>query len=321
VIKPSTEATSGETKVTSTLRSRNEATISAKTTGQIVKLDVRVGDRVKSGQLLVRIDSSMAAIQLQNAKASEKLAQANRANAKAEFERAKTLQEQGALSDANYERVQMAFDIASAQTDQARAAIRASGQQISDASILAPFAGVVSARFRNLGDTVSGTPPTALLSLVDPDHLEVRMAVPEALAPKLTIGDSLTAVESPSGTTFQVRVSAMGATVDSISRTVEVLADVESPTTQLKPGALVTVDLAKSSGMQGLYIPSAAWQKSGTDSYVRVVVGDQLLRKDVVASVVTPGTVFVTSGLTVNDDVALDAEGIPEGHSIRAISD
>ena len=321
-MKPATEATSGETKVTSTLRSKSEATISAKTTGQILKLDVRVGDRVKAGQLLVRVDSAMASIQLQNAKAAERLAQVSRANAKAELERAKALQEQGALSEANFDKMQLMFDLASAQTDQATVAIRASGQQIADATITAPFAGVISARFRNLGDTVSGMPPTPLLSIVDPDHLEVRMAVPEALAPMLRHGNVLSATESPSGTPFQVRVSALGATVDPMSRTVEVLADVVEPVhAALKHGALATVDVAQSDGMKGLYVPAAAMHEFEGASCVLVVVGDRLQRRPVTSTMVRPGTFLVSSGLSGDDLLALDAASIPEGQAVRVLAD
>jgi RND family efflux transporter MFP subunit len=321
VVKPATQAGSGETRVTSTLRSRSEATLSAKTTGQIVKLDVRVGDRVKAGQSLVRLDASMASISLQNAKAAERLAQANLANAKTELERATALRDQGALSDANYDKLRMAFDIASAQAYQARAAIRASSQQISDASIVAPFAGVVSARFKNPGDTVSGMPPTPLLAVVDPDRLEVRMAVAEALAPLLQAGDLLPAIASPSGTAFQVRVSALGATVDALSRTVEVLADVVEPVDPgLKPGALATVDLTGSRAMKGLFLPASAVHSADGKSFVYVVVNDALQRKTVVGAPIRPGTILVTEGLSPNDAVALEVAGISEGHPVRALA-
>lgn len=218
VVKPQTQSASGDTRVTVTVRSNSETTLSAKTTGQILSLGVRVGDRVKRGQTLVRLDSSMAAISLQNATAAERLALANPGNAQAEADRAKALHDQGALTDAAYDKLRMALDIASAQVDQARAAKRGASQQISDATITAPFAGVVSARFKNAGDSVSAMPPTPLLALVDPDHLEVRMTVPEALAPLLHLGDELPAVASPSGKSFRVRVSALGAAVDGASR-------------------------------------------------------------------------------------------------------
>jgi membrane fusion protein, multidrug efflux system len=321
VVKPTTSAQSGESRVSSTLRSKSEATLSAKTTGQILKLDARVGDRVKAGQVLVRIDASMASIMRENAKAQERLAQANLANAKAELDRATQLHDQGALPDATFDKLRMAFDIASAQTDQSHASIRATSQQITDATISAPFSGVVSARFKSRGDTVSGTPPTALLSLVDPDHLEVRIAVPEALVPLLKLGDPLPATASPSGAPFQVRISALGATVDAISRTVEVLADVVEPIDpSLKPGALATVDVSSAKGLQGLFLPVAAWKSGDGQSFVNVVVADRLKRKPVVAALIRPGTVLVTEGLSADDAVALDVSGLPEGQPVRAIA-
>lgn len=321
VVKPSAQADSGESRVTSTIRSKSEATLSAKTTGQIVKLDVRVGDRIKAGQALVRLDASMASISLQNAKAAERLAQANLVNAKAELERATTLRDQGALSDANFDKITMAFDIASAQADQARAAIRASSQQISDANIVAPFSGVVSARFKNPGDTVSGMPPTPLLSIVDPDRLEVRMNVPEALVPLLESGETLAASASPSGVAFQVRISALGATVDPMTRTVEVLADVVEPIDpSLKPGALATVDLSESKALTGLFLPAAAIQSNEGKTFVYVVVNDTLQRKLVSGSLIRPGTFLVTEGLLPSDDVALAVGGIAEGQPVRALA-
>jgi RND family efflux transporter MFP subunit len=321
VVKPTTNAQSGESRVTSTLRSKSEATLSAKTTGQIMMLQARVGDRVKAGQVLVRIDSSMASISLQNAKAAERLSQANLANAKAEFDRAKALREQGVLTDASFDKVRMALDIASAQSDQARAAIRASSQQITDATIVAPFTGVVSARLKSQGDTVSGMPPTAMLSIVDPDHLEVRMAVAEALVPMLHLGDPLAAAASPSGAAFQVRVSALGATVDPMSRTVEVLADVVGAIDpNLKPGALATVELSSAKGLKGLFLPATAWNSADGQSYVHLVVGDRLQRKPVVAALIRPGTVLVTEGLSANDAVALDVGGLAEGQPVRALA-
>ncbi len=321
VVKPTANAQSGESRVTSTLRSKSEATLSSKVTGQIVMLTARVGDQVKAGQVLLRIDSSMASISLQNAKAAERLAQANLANAKAELDRANQLHEQGALTDAMFDKVRMAFDVASAQTDQARAAIHGSSQAITDATIVAPFSGVVSARFKSRGDTVSGMPPTALLSLVDPDHLEVRIAVPEALVPLLHLGDPLPATASPSGAVLQVRISALGATVDPISRTVEVLADVIPPLDpNLKPGALATVELSAANGLKGLFLPAGAWQSAGGQSYVHVIVGDRLQRKPGVAALIRPGTIFVTQGLSADDTVALDVSGLPEGQPVRALA-
>lgn len=322
VIHPTALTAAGDTRVTATVRGKSEATLSAKTTAQILKLDVRVGDRVKKGQVIARLDSTMASISLQNAKAAERLAQANLANAKLELERAKTLRDSGALAEATFDKLKMAFDIAAAQADQGRAAVRASGQQIADSTLTAPFDGVVAARFKNAGDTVSAMPPTPLVSLVDPDHLEVRMAIPEALAPLLHIGDQLPATASPSGAAFQVRISALGASVDAMSRTVEVLADVAEPVDPLlRPGTLATVDLSAAPSVQGLFLPSSAIVSDDGKSFVFVAAADRLQRRPVVLTSIKPGTVLVTQGIAAGDAVALDTSGLHDGDAVRVLAD
>ncbi len=321
VIKPSAQPSAADTKVTATVRSKDEATLSAKTTAQIKVLDVRVGDRVKKGQVLARLDSSMAAIGLQNAKAAQRLATANLANARSELQRGESLHGEGALADAPFDKLRMAFDIASAQADQAAAAVRASSQQVSDSTLTAPFDGVVSARFKNPGDTVSAMPPTPLLSLVDPDHLELRLLVPEALVPLLHTGDTLSAVASPSDTTFSARVSALGAAVDPLSRTVEVLADVADPIDpSLRPGTLATVDLASAPAVRGFFLPAAAVQTQDGKSFVLVAKANRLERRPVVSATIKPGSVLVTEGLSATDEVAVDTTGLHDGDAVRVLA-
>ena len=308
--------------MTGTVRGRNEATLSAKITAQIRTLDVRVGDRVKKGQALVRLDASMASISLQNAKATERLALANQANARAELARGESLRKEGALTDAVFEKLQLGGDIASAQVDQARAAIHAASQQISDATITAPFDGVIAARFKNVGDTVSAMPPTPLLQLVDPDHLEVRMSVPEALAPRLHAGDQLAATASPSGTLFQLRVTAVNASIEAASRTVEVIADVVPPLDPvLKPGALCSVDLAGAPSVRGFFLPASAVFAEGGQSFVYIAAAGKVQRRKVDAASIKPGTFLITLGLSADDPVALVAADLHDGDTVRALAD
>jgi RND family efflux transporter MFP subunit len=322
VVHPTAHPNAGDTRVTATIRSKSEATLSAKTTAQILDLPVRVGDPVKKGQVLARLDASMPSISLQNARAAERLASANLANARLELDRGKALHDQGALADAAFDKIKMAFDIASAQLDQARAAVRASSQQVADSTIVAPFDGVVSARFKNPGDTVSLMPPTPILSLVDPARLEVRITVPEALASLLHHGDVLAATASPSSIPFHVRVSALGSAVDPMSRTVEILADLIPPVDPLlRPGTLATIDLATALSLQALFVPASVVHTSDGASFVYLAADGRLLRKPVTASPIKPGVVLVAQGLSPADAVVVDATGLHDGDAVRILAD
>ena len=111
-------------------------------------------------------------------------------------------------------------EIAAAQLDQARAAIRAAEQQVRDAVITAPFAGIVTAKLRNAGDTVTLMPVSPIVALTDIEHLEVRLTVPEALEPAIHPGQEIEGTSTPGGRRFQAKVRVKSAVVDPVTRTV-----------------------------------------------------------------------------------------------------
>ncbi len=320
IVHPAREATQGDLRLSATVRSTSEVTLSAKTTAQITRLRVELGDRVKKGQLLVRLDSSMAAIALQNAQAAERLASASMTNAKAELQRANALRSSGALPEATLDKSQMAFDIAAAQLDQAKAAVANAKKQIADSSITAPFAGVVSARFKNEGDTVAANPPTAILSLVDPEHLQLRLAVPEALLPLIQEDSELSATGSPSGCVFKVKVATVAASVDAQTRTVEVLADIMPPIDPLiRPGTLAVVDLSSMPENRGLFVPADVVFTENGQSYVLALVDTRTEKKPVATRPSRPGTLLVTQGLSTADALIRDPSLVKPGATVRTL--
>jgi RND family efflux transporter MFP subunit len=307
VAKPSKQLASGIARVSGAIRAKNEATLSPKFTSQIVKINAGVGDRVKRGQTLVQLDATNASIALQNAKAAERLAALNVASAKVEVDRNTALLKAGAIPANVMDKVQTGYDVSAAQLEQARVAIRASQQQIADSTITAPFDGLVTAKFKNVGDTVAMMPPSPILTLTDPDNLEVKLSVPEALVAYAKTGDEIHGVASPSGLPFTATLRVIGSTVDLATRTVEVLADIVGPLDgSLRSGALVSVDFGKSAAMAGPFIPAVAVQTEGAVHFVHVVRDSKIERRDVVVIPVNPGTLRVKSGLGPEDDVVID---------------
>lgn len=323
VAKPSKHLDSGVARVSGAIRAKNEATLSPKFSAQIVKMNAAVGDRVKRGQTLVQLDASNASIALQSAKAAERLAVLNVASAKVELDRNSALLKAGAIPGNMMDKVQTGYDVSAAQLDQARVAIRASQQQIADSTITAPFDGVVTARFKNVGDTVAMMPPSPILTLTDPDSLELKLSVPEALVAYAKAGDEIHGIASPSGLPFSAKVRVVGGTVELATRTVEVLADIIKPLDgSLRPGALVSVDFGKSGAMAGPFIPAAAVRTEGAAHFVHVVRASKIERRDVVVVPVNPGTLQVKSGLGFEDDVVVDGgSGLRVGDQVAIVTD
>jgi RND family efflux transporter MFP subunit len=317
VAKPAARLETGLGRATGTIRAREDATLSAKATGQIKRIRVEVGDRVRAGAPLVEMDSTNARIQLDSARAAERLATAGLAEAEREVARAKVLFEQDSLPQAGWDKAQTGRELAAAQLDQARAGLRGAEQMVTDATIVAPFAGMVTARWRNAGDTVTLMPVTPILAITDVDHLEARLAVPEAIESFVKPGGRVEGVTTPGGQRFQAAVRVKGGVVDPATRTIEVLADVaavEGP--PLRPGTLVNVDFGAFGAAGEVFVPSSAVRVDGEKSYVLVVAAGKAERREVEAAPVNPGTVAVRKGLDAQADVILDPGALTAGDPV-----
>ncbi|HVP65861.1 MAG TPA: efflux RND transporter periplasmic adaptor subunit [Anaeromyxobacteraceae bacterium] len=317
VEKPATRLETGLARATGTVRAKEEATLSAKGTGQIKRLRASVGEHVRAGEPLVEMDPVNAAIGLENAKAAERLAAANLAAAEREVARSQQLYEAQSLPEAGFDRVKTARDIAAAQLDQARAALRGAQQQLTDATLVAPFDGVITAKYRNAGDTVTLMPVTPILTLTDVDHLEVRLAVPEAIESFVRPGQPIEGVLTPSGQRFAAKVRVKGTVVDPNTRTIEVLADVvkvDGP--PLRPGSLANVDFGGFADRDGLFVPTSAVQADAKGKYVLVVVDGKAARRDVDVAPINPGTMAVRAGLDPAAEVVLDPGTLAAGEAV-----
>ena len=319
--KPAVRIETGLARATGTVRAKEEAVLSAKGSGQIHRVLVQVGDRVKAGQPLVEMDPVNARIQLENAQAAERLAAANLAAADREVARSKVLFEAQSLPEAGYDRVKTARDVAAAQLDQAKAALSGARQMVTDTVIVAPFAGVVTAKFHNAGDTVTLMPVTPIVTVTDVDHLEARLAVPESIESFVRAGQAVEGVLTPSGQRFQAKVRVKGSVVDPQTRTIEVLADVgRTDGPAIRPGSLVNVDFGGFGEKDGLYLPAGAVRTDANGAHVLLVAGGKAELRPVQVAPLNPGTVLVKDGLAPDAQVILDPGTLRPGDPVVAVA-
>jgi RND family efflux transporter MFP subunit len=308
----------GETsRATGELRSKLQATLSAKVSGTILKVHVQPGDRVRKDAPLVELDPSTLVIQLEQARAARKMALAARANARAELARTRQLFDAGSAPPAVMDKVKAAAEQAEASVEHADAQVRLLEQNLADHTLRAPFEGVVTARLRNVGDYLAMMPPTPVATLVAVDALEARLSVPEGLVDPLRPGATLQGRTIPGGIAFTARVTSVGAVVDPSTRAVEVLADVRAAsgaTGALRPGGLVEVDLGGTGAGQGPFVPAQAVARDGEKRFVWVVDAGAARRRDVQVEPVTPQWARVRSGVGAEDAVVVEGvAGLAEG--------
>jgi RND family efflux transporter MFP subunit len=164
--------TSGDVGGGGTVRAVRSATIAPLISGTVAEVRVGLGSSVRAGDVLVRLSAREISARLEQSKAMSALARRDR-------DRATTLKEQGAMPNAQY-------DAAMAQWNLAEAREAEASTQAERLVLRAPFAGVISAKLTNVGDTA--LPGQALLILEAPTALRFEARVPEAAADRLAIG-------------------------------------------------------------------------------------------------------------------------------------
>jgi RND family efflux transporter MFP subunit len=317
VAKPVARLDRETARATGELRSKLQATVSAKVSGTILEVRVQPGDRVRKGDPIVALDPTTLSIQLDQARAAHKMALAARANARAELGRTRVLFEGGSAPQAILDRVQASAEQAEASVEQADAQVRLLEQNLRDHVLRAPFDGVVTARLKNVGDFLAMMPPTPVATIVATDAIEVRLSVPEGLVDSVRPGAVLHGRAIPGGAPFDARVTSVGAVVDPSTRAVEVLGDVRAQKAggALRPGGLAEVDVGGGAAGQGPFLPSQAVTRDGEKRFVWVIEGGGTARRrEVEAEPVTAEWVRVRAGVGAADAVVFEgAAGLTEG--------
>jgi RND family efflux transporter MFP subunit len=200
-----------------------EAVIGAEISNyRITEVLAHVGDRVRQGQVLARIDPDTVDSELAEMRAAVAEAEATLAEARANHERARQLTAKGFYSAQQNTQTRTAADTALARLDAARARLRSAELKRSKAAVRAPDDGVISARTATVGTPTQ--PGQELFRLIRGGRLEWRAEVTAAELARLKPG--LEAVlTGPNGETVTGKVRAVAPTVDPLTRNALVYVD------------------------------------------------------------------------------------------------
>ncbi|MBK0391255.1 efflux RND transporter periplasmic adaptor subunit [Ramlibacter algicola] len=203
-----------------------EASIGAETNGQrLAEVLVNVGDSVKKGQVLATFSTATLSAELAQARASVAEAEAAAADAAVNAERAKTLEQTGALSASQINQYLTGAKTAQARLQAAQAAEQAQSARLAQSRVLAPDDGVISARTATVGAVVGAG--TELFRMIRQGRLEWRAEVTSTELGRVTPGTTAQ-ITAASGARLEGRVRNIGAAVDPQSRMALVYVDVRA---------------------------------------------------------------------------------------------
>ena len=301
--------------ISGTLKPLTQAVVKAKVAAEVSKVHVQEGERVTAGQILVSLDTAdlRARYDAQLASVAEMQAKLDLAG-KNEANNRQLLQK-NFISQNAFDAVSNSAEVARANLKSAQAQAAISQRALADASIRAPFAGIVAKRMINIGEKVSAD--MSVMQIVDLTTMELEASIPVAEIPGIKIGQQLSfTVDGFADRQFQGKVERINPSADAASRAIAVFLALPNPEQALKGGMFATGKLAAQSRSAVNAVPLVALREEGGQSYVFVIEKDKIERKSVTAGKrnVDMGMVEIREGLAPGSQVvAVMMDGLKPG--------
>ncbi|HUP62332.1 MAG TPA: efflux RND transporter periplasmic adaptor subunit [Thermoanaerobaculia bacterium] len=328
-----------ETRITTgTVRSATVSPLAANVMGNVTRVLVSEGDRVRAGDVLLEIDdragrakragaaagSSEVDEAIAGANAAVAAAEANAALAEATYKRFAALRARGSASaqeldevtarrsgaDAQLAQAKRGRDGLLARRVQARAGLSEAETFLSYSAVRAPISGIVTARMIDPG--AQAVPGMPLLTVEDDAHYRVETTIDEELAGRVRAGDAVT-IDG-----VAARVTNIVPAVDPVTRSALVKIDLPRGA-GLRSGAFVHVAFTIGT-RSGITVPKDAIARRGQLTSVFVVDGSRVARMRLITLGDAHGErVEVLSGLDVGETIVpLVVNGLRDGVNVAA---
>lgn len=204
--------------------------------------------------------------------------------------------------------------VARGQLAEAEQALQVALHQTKDATVRAPFAGVITAINAELGQTVGAAGVVDLIS----ESLEIRVDLDENNLADLAVGQPAILSSSTFGSnSFQGHLTDIGAAVDQARGIVTVKITPENPPDWLRPGQTINVNLVTNEKVDRLMVPSTAILRQGSRSVVLVVQDGHAIERPVLTRAATAQGIPISDGISSIDAVIVNPSGISAGDPVR----
>ncbi|HLF19297.1 MAG TPA: efflux RND transporter periplasmic adaptor subunit, partial [Bacteroidota bacterium] len=288
-----------------------EVRVGSRVSGVVKQLNVHVGDVVKKGDLLARLDDVELTAQYNLAAANLEDGATTLKFARIEKDRQEKLLAERVISQQEYDLALKTFEVARARVAQAMASLDYAKAQLDYTRIAAPISGAVASVSTQEGETVAATftAPT-FLTIIDLTRLEVRAYVDETDISKVTEGQKAEfSVDTYPGVVFGGVVKAIypkAEMIDNVVNYVAILDIVNSRGKILRPEMTTTVNILNATLEGVIAIPNKAILHKNGEDYVHVVKDGKPEERAITTGVKNKTLTQVVVGLSENETLILN---------------
>jgi RND family efflux transporter MFP subunit len=301
------------------VRARHETDLGFRVAGKIVTRVVNVGDSVRVGDIVARLDPPDLKLQVESADAELTAATSNLAQAAADFERYTTLKARGFASTADFDRKKAAKDEAEGRLERAKRSLDLARNQLGYAELKADADGVITATLAEPGQVVAIG--QAVARLAHRGEKEAVIALPETWLGEARKSKATVRLWSDRDRSFDARLRELSPQADAATRTYAARFTIQDAGETVAFGMTATVTLARATDAPVARLPLSAILNRGTGPTVYSVddTGALVLRPVTVASF-TEDAALVTSGIRDGDKiVTLGVHKLEAGLKVRTV--
>lgn len=293
-----------EHRLDGVVEAANQGTLTAQTSGQVVKILVDVDEYVDKGELVISLKSTQQKASLTQAKAQLKTATARLDEVKKQNTRILAMHAKGLVSNAAMDQANSNLQAAEAGLNAAKAGLEQAEEQVRYTEVRAPFSGIVTQRHIEEGETAN--PGQKLMSGLSLEKLRVNVNVPQSLIQQIKQGGKAK-IELPNGLIVETTKITVFPYAQTGSNTFKVRLELTTKTPGLFPGMYVKTAFVVGNKKQ-LFIPLQAvvFRSEVTGVYVLNKQGQASFRHVRIGEKIDEKNVAILAGLEQKEQVALD---------------
>jgi RND family efflux transporter MFP subunit len=301
------------------LRARYEPDLGFRVAGKVVARLVDVGDRVRAGDVVARLDPRDYRLQVESADAELTAATSNLAQATADEQRYQSLRTRGYAAIADYERKKAAKDEAEGRMERAQRSLELARNQLAYTDLKADADGVITAILAEAGQVVALG--QAVMRLAHHGDMEAVVSLPETRLAEARDAEATVRLWSGPDRRFAARLRELSPQADAATRTYTARFTILNPDDTMALGMTANVILSHPAETMAARVPLAAILNRGTGPIVYRVDDDGVLeRRPVTVSSFNEVAALITGGLEDGDKVVtLGVQMLEAGQKVRAV--
>jgi membrane fusion protein (multidrug efflux system) len=292
-------------EATGELIAKERAQIAAEVAGRVTEIVIDEGSAAELGASVLTIDPERRTLERDSARARVTETHASLLEQEREYDRIKTLHSRGVASQTQLDQAETQLKLLRSRRTAAEAELGMQERALADASVRAPFAGLVADRLVSLGEYVA--PGQKLFELVSLDPIEVEFHLAEVDSSRVKVGNDVGVRVAPyPDEEFSATVTIVSPTMDSRTRTLRVKAQLANPDGRLRPGVFARVDLGVSKRENVAMIAEDAVLRRADGAIVfRALPDNRVERRVIEVGEHHDGMIEVVKGLVPGDLVVL----------------